>query len=377
MDINQLFSFTCDQCNATFTKKCSLQRHISHMHDQYKFTCDICYSQFSRLYSLNNHKKGGKCKLDIGKNPIVSVTPLGNISLPQIDGTTRVSGWLEDTSTPLPTSTTGVDTRESTPSTSSGKRSALPSTTLPRKKTARAQIRAMASTAVNPKADVWNRRINFNPSLPADHLQQKVTSVDRQMPGDTLLRPVSLPQPALDNQTPTTLVDLDIPHKSDSRTTLLANPLSQVSSLTNLSELAEAINLAIEGGEGVTPTSEPKSGPHLWDLNDDLYLSDSTSASSDHIPPPLDVGLASGSCSDSNLSQVTTTLQVTPSTLEASPGGIHPPQTLHQSIMLLGNDLQDLVSLNKKVTPSNQLDVLWGIHTQLNNLMAPYRLYHG
>ena len=36
--------------------------------------------------------QSGKCKLDLGKNPIIQVTPLG--SLPQVTSQGKVEAWL-------------------------------------------------------------------------------------------------------------------------------------------------------------------------------------------------------------------------------------------------------------------------------------------
>ena len=348
------------------------------MHDQYKFTCDICYSQFSRLYSLTNHKKMGNCKLDIGKNPIISVTPLGNMSLPQLTTTTKVNGWLNhDLSTPQNPPAV-VDTREAQPSTSTGKRSVLPPTNLPKRKTARAQMRAMASTAIIPDSAEWKPRNFFNPSLPADHDKQKIMAFGGPVQGFESPSPGRLPSPFEDTQDPTPLEDLDVPHGTPSRTTLLVNPINQAFSDTNLSDMAAIINKAIGGDEDTTMASEPQMGPHSVDLNQDLYLSDSTSSSSSaNILSLQNDQAAPSTISDSNQSSEGAELMLTPGMLGSDLSGTNPPQTLHQAILLLGKDMEQLVTLNSKVTPSNQLDVLWGIHTKLQNLMAPYRLYHG
>ena len=193
MDSKNLFIFKCDTCEETFTKKYSLQRHIQTMHDHHKFTCDICYTQFSRLYIMNNHKKMGKCKLNIGNNPIVSVTPLGMVNSLPPNGENKVSGWLQtETNQPQQTGDR-MDTEENLPSTSTGIRSARPTITLPQRKMARAQIRAMSTTAVRPNDEQWKKRIKFNPGLPQFHEDQQLkdfgNTAPRVIPPPTLFLP--------------------------------------------------------------------------------------------------------------------------------------------------------------------------------------------
>ena len=77
---------------------------------------------------------------------------------------------------------------------------------------------------------------------------------------------------------------------------------------------------------------------------------------------------------DTTKSSDPATLVMTPKTLEACPSGSTQPQMLHQVILLIGKNLEDLVALNQLVTLSSQLDVLWDIHIKLYNLMA--RPYH-
>ena len=374
MDTEKLFGFQCDICNETYTKKYSLQRHIQTSHDNYKFTCDICYTQFSRLYSLNNHKKAGKCKLDLGKNPIVSVTPLGPV-LPQIPGTSKVDGWLENFSTPPTQTKQGMDIIGEETRPTPGARPPRPTITLPPRKTARAQIRAMASTAIPPTDESWNFRKVFNPGLPLDHAQQHMGDLgSAAMENNT--RPLILPEPARETTTSPPWDLLDHLANTESRTTLLANPFSQGSE-TNLSLMAEAINKAIGDDTDVTMTPCLESGDQTVDLNQDLHLSNSSEADSLSIQEPTRMDPPSASPSDSTLSSWTPTTRVTPRMLKDVDSVTHPPQTLHEGIMRIGADLETLVNLNKKVAPSNQLDVLHQIHNDLMGLMAPYRLYHG
>ena len=71
--------------------------------------------------------------------------------------------------------------------------------------------------------------------------------------------------------------------------------------------------------------------------------------------PTASVTLVQHIPSDGTLSSVTQTISGT------TGGFVTPPTTLHEAGMILVEDLQNLVSLSAKVTPSNQLDVLLGI----------------
>ena len=106
------------------------------------------------------------------------------------------------------------------------------------------------------------------------------------------------------------------------------------------------------------PAPESQSGSQTPDLHNDLYLinSDMDSETLDTQPtarvtPVHHIPL------DSTLSSVAPTFKTT---RRNSPTGgfVTPPTTLHEAGMILGEDLQNLVSLSAKVTPSNQLDVL-------------------
>ena len=169
MNGKKAFPFTCKFCSQTFSKAWNRDRHVQTMHDNYKYTCDICYSQFTRLYSLNNHKKHGNCKLDLVKNPIVTVTPLG--LLPNASSSDVVNSWLQPKPTPTPTAR--METGSEQPSTSYTQE-ARPSTstTLPRTLGARQQIRKQAATAIPPSDSDWKHRLNFSLNLPAGHQNQ-------------------------------------------------------------------------------------------------------------------------------------------------------------------------------------------------------------
>ena len=163
---------------------------------------------------------------------------------------------------------------------------------------------------------------------------------------------------------------------SNSRTTILAKPLSQGSN-TDLSEMAEAIERAI-GEDAVTDTvPHPIPVTQTTDLEADLFLSDSSTSLDMDTLHPSSVTPAQDSPSDSTLSSGTPTIRVTPRMLGPGTSETHRPQTLHEGIMRVGEDLQQLVDLNTKVTPPEQLDLLWRIHNDLQHFMAPYRIYHG
>ena len=81
----------------------------------------------------------GKCKLDLGKNPIINVTPLGN--LPQVSGSDKVAEWLDPTSEPA-NKVRRMDNRETTPSTPTRARVSQPPITPKPLKTARGQIKS-------------------------------------------------------------------------------------------------------------------------------------------------------------------------------------------------------------------------------------------
>ncbi|CAG2240944.1 unnamed protein product [Mytilus edulis] len=49
-------SFICDVCQANYTRKSSLRRHLN-LHNQQTFDCDKCNSKFTRADSLLNHER--------------------------------------------------------------------------------------------------------------------------------------------------------------------------------------------------------------------------------------------------------------------------------------------------------------------------------
>ena len=180
--------------------------------------------------------QSGKCKLDLGKNPIIQVTPLGR--LPQVTSQDKVAAWLQPAE---PEANRRMDTGEATPSTSTGVRANLPPITSKPLRTARAQIRAMAATAVTPNDSIWNRRNVFNPGLPLGHAQQKpVSGISVQ---DDFSSPPPSPRPnsvgVVDKGPSPPPRDLDSPHSTVSRTTILAQPLSLAPSSSDLSLRAQ------------------------------------------------------------------------------------------------------------------------------------------
>ena len=258
-----------------------------------------------------------------------------------------------------------------------GARPPRPTITLPTRKTAKAQIRAMASTAIEPTNEEWNFRRVFNPGLPLDHAQQHMGDLGNKAEEKNTPNPLILPLMPQESAESPPWEPLDYLANTESRTTLIANPLSQASD-TNLSLMAEAINRAIEDEPGTSMAPGALPGHQPIDLNQDLYLTDSdTSSESMDVPTPLETNPPLASPSDSTLSSLTPPTRVTPGSLLDGHADSSPPQTLHEGVMRIGADLEQLVNLNKKVTPQDQLEVLWKIHHDLVDFMAPYRLYHG
>ena len=321
----------------------------------------------------------GKCKLDFNKNPIIKVTPLGN--LPQVSGHEKVTEWLD------PTSQSGqkkrrMDNREISPSTSTGLRANQPSITPKPLRTARAQIRAMATVATIPQDGSWKRREFFNPGLTAtDEHQQRSTFVT-QVPHDTPPTSPSHHSPpvGVEVQGPSQLRDLDSPHSHTSRTTILAQPLSQAPSSSDLSLWAERLlsNLGEPEGPSRAPGSSTSSRSS-HDLMKDLLLSDDSSSLPEVFrkpeePAAIDPSGSETTISDDNLSyqhRPTPTTLADPSTCKKDR-----PNTLHQAITDIGSDLETLVALNRSVQPPDQLLFLEGIHARFQSYLAPYKLYH-
>ena len=321
----------------------------------------------------------GKCKLDLGKNPIIQVTPLGN--LPQVNGLEKVAEWLEPTGQPA-NKTRRMDTREITPSTSSGVRATQPSITPKPIKTARAQIRAMASTATKPMDGRWNHRQFFNPSLPSNHDRQQPFSLGNTVPNDDLsissLSHRSL-QEGVVAQGPSEPRALDSPHSHTSRTTILAQPLSQAPSSSDLSKWAELLTANLGEPEG--PSRAPGSSVSARSSNDlikDLMLSDDSSSLPDMLHTTEEQTVDSQSESGTTVSDSASyQYRPTPTTLaDPSTSLIDRPKTLSQAISDIGSDLETLVSLNKSVQPPDQLQFLEQIHTRFQSYLAPYTLYH-
>ena len=195
------------------------------------------------------------------------------------------------------------------------------------------------------------------------------------MPGLESPEPWDLPTVAMGGLTPPPPSEgLDIPRPTHSGTTILAD-LSQKSSSTNLSAMAAAILEGIGGDSGACKSPDPNPVNHLTDLDQDLFLTDTSVSSLSSMT--LDEEMHPDTTSDTSLSSVAPTTLATPSAQGTFPGGSHTPTTLHEGIRAVGEDLETLVNLNNKVHPSNQLEVLGEVHTLLSNLVAPYRIYHG
>ena len=191
----------------SFSKQWNKDRHLQTMHQNYKYTCDVCFSQFTRMYALNNHKKSGKCKLDLFNNPIVQVTPLG--MLPSTSDTEKVSQWLHPSQATKKQRTETVCDRPSTSKTMDQRPST--SATPICIKGARKQIASQASTALPPKDSQWQPRTPFSLHLPSGHQDQKTlgnlpesTTPVRRNPS-----PLSLPLPAFALRSPTPTYDSD------------------------------------------------------------------------------------------------------------------------------------------------------------------------
>ena len=375
MDLNNLFSFKCNKCSATFTTKWSLNRHVQHMHDNYKYTCNICFSQFSRLYTLNHHIKLGKCKLDLGKNPIVQVTPLGPVSLPQISGHEKVSEWLEPTN---PAKKSRMDTGVATPSTSTGVRGSQPPITTKPLRTAKAQNRAMAAVAMNPTDSSWNRRDVFNPGLPLFHANQQVSRFGSQVP-ETNPPSHCPPTEGVEVQGPSHQREPDSPHASHSCTTVAAHPPTGNTSSSDLSIWAERLMANLGEPEGPDRTPGSSASPASTnDIIKDLLLSDDSSSLPEVLcktaPDKESSPSASGTTISESPSDEYRALPGTGANSLTGPGD--QPTTLSQAVLAIGCDLEKLVALNNKVHPQNQLEFLHEIHQRFHNFMAPYLLYH-
>ena len=152
-----------------------------------------------------------------------------------------------------------------------GARPPRPTITLPTRKTAKAQIRAMASTAIEPTNEEWNFRKVFNPGLPLDHAQQHMGALCNTAEGDNTPNPLILPLLPQESVESPPWEPLDNLANTESRTTLLANPLS-LGSETNLSLMAEAINRAIGEEPGANMTLGSMPGDQPIDLNKDICL---------------------------------------------------------------------------------------------------------
>ena len=135
-------------------------------------------------------------------------------------------------------------------------------------------------------------------------------------------------------------------------------------------------------GLGEEEGNTPKPPSHQItpvDLEQDLYLSDSSMSDLGGLSPSGESTSSVASQPDSNQSPPHDDLPlVIPSRDKKEADDlIHPPENLHQGILRVGADLEALVALNNKVKPHDQLAMLHEIHVKINNFMAPYRLYQG
>ena len=124
MDQKKIFPYQCNLFSLTFSKQWNKDRHMQTMHDKSKYSCDVCFTEFTRLHALNNHRKAGRCKLDLHRNPIIQVTPL--LMIPSTSSQEKVNNWLNPDPVPpkiqrmdivceQPSTSTTMDPGPSTP----------------------------------------------------------------------------------------------------------------------------------------------------------------------------------------------------------------------------------------------------------------------
>ena len=339
--------------------------------------------EFTRLYALTNHKKAGRCKLDLYKNPIIQVTPLGMI--PSTSTQEKVSGWLNPE--PAPPKKQRMDKMREEPSTSKTMDQGPSTSTTPVKiKGARKQIANQASTALPPRDKQWNQRTPFSLNLPSGHPDQKSlgTLPRRSQPEKRNTSPLSLPLPAFALRSPTPTYPPDTENRGTSDTsffsgsTKLARTPSRSSSTDSLDLMAAELlrGLGAEGEPHQTPLSSPSPVPgHL--LNQDLALSDSSS----DLPDPgfnptgradIPQDTESTNSSDTADHEVAYLLPGSSSGTQ----GLLPSSNLDQAVDAIRTDLTRLIALNSRVIPRDQLSLLSDIHGQLQRFLAPYLLYH-
>ena len=354
------------------------------LHDKSKYRCDVCFTEFTRLYALTNHKKAGRCKLDLYKNTIIQVTPIG--MLPSTSTQEKVSGWLNPE--PAPPKRQRMDTMSEQPSTSKTMDKGPSTSSTPvRIKGARKQIANQASTALPPTDKQWNPRVPFALNLPTGHPDQKSlgTLPVSSQPDKRNPSPLSLPLPAfaLRSPTPTYPPNLEKSTPSDTSffsgsTQLAGIPISSISSNDSLDMMAAELlrGLGAEGEPHQTPLSSPPPVPSL-SLQQDLALSEESS----DLPDPgfnptgradTSADTESTNSSDSADQEVA---YILPGTSSGTQGPL-PITNLDQATKAIKDDLNCLIALNSKVIPQDQLSLLCDIHGQLQRFLAPYLLYH-
>lgn len=384
MDTNRLFPFKCEICDLSFTKLCSKERHVQTMHDRYKYTCDICFTQFTRMYALNNHKKAGRCKLDLQKNPIVQVTPLG--ILPSTSTTQKVNTWLNPC--PVPTKQPRLGKMDERPS-SSNKMDVRPSTSgTPATKGARKQLQIQAATALPPKDEQWNLRVPFSLHLPGNHQDQRPLG---DLPASNQQRketrsPLSLPLPAFALRSPTptypdTLTDT-VGDGDDSVFSGSTEPAGTPASSTDThtwDQLAAEVLRGMEaGGEANPPPSGSPSPAPSPLLHQDLALSEDTSSipdSASHLSGPTAPPTRTESTTSSSTGDNEVTQHLLPGTSWRDQD-LSAPANLTEAVDTIKKDLHTLMALNSKVAPRDQMALLCELHGRLQGFMAPYLLYH-
>ena len=384
MDFNRAFPFKCNLCDQTFTKLSTRERHVQTMHQQIKYTCDVCFSQFTRMYALVNHKKQGKCKLDISRNPIVQVTPLGFI--PSASTTEKVSDWLNpgqpnqkkprpEKMSDQPSTSTTIDVRPSTSGTPV--------------KGARKQIKAQAATALPPTAVAWNPRTPFSLHLPMGHQsQQPLGTLPESAQQEKRSRtPLSLPLPDFARRTPTPTYPSTTGEHDDgdqeslfSGSTVAACPPVSTTSTDSLARMAAEVQRQLDTDRytNSAPSCGPSPGP-LQFLHQDLALSEASSSTHEprtNTPSGLDLSLSSAeSTNSSHHTDEEVQHLFTPGRSRQDQGDVTSPN-LTEAIMDIRTDLETLTSLNLKVVPRDQIPLLCKIHSQLQSFMAPYLIYH-
>ena len=354
------------------------------MHDKYKYYCDVCYTEFTRLYALNNHKKAGRCKLDLHKNPIINVTPLG--MLPTTSHTEKVNDWLNPSPAPKRQRSETMCERPST-STNMDKGPSTSATNVC-VKGARKQLATQAATALPPRDHQWNPRNPFSLHLPTGHQDQKTLG---DLPASATPRkrnssPLSLPLPAFALRSPTPTYPSDTEERVLGQTSHYSGstrpagtPTSSHSSGT-LSQMAAEVlrGLDASGESHQTPASSPALRSSS-NLEEDLALSDEDNSSG--LPDPgLNCPVVPVPLSDEE-----STYSIPDSNQEVAhllPGNrywttdLEPSCTINEAAARVKKDIDLLLALNSKVAPRDQVPLLCEIHGQLQRFLTPYLLYH-